>query len=69
MSLKQLVLEMTPEARQELKDLIDFVNAKEAELATEIAADEEQKEDEKENPKEESEKSEEDPKEESSDAV
>jgi len=40
MSLKQIVLDMTSEARQELKELIDFIEAKEAELKAEIAAEE-----------------------------
>ena len=39
MSLKQLVLDMTSEARKELVELIAWVEAKEAELASEIAVE------------------------------
>ena len=39
MSLKQLVLDMTPEARKELVELIASVEAKEAELASETAVE------------------------------
>ena len=42
MSFKQIVLDMTSEARKELKELIDFIESKEAELKAEIAADEEE---------------------------
>ena len=39
MSLKQLVLELTTEARKELRELLDWVEAEEAKLASEVAAD------------------------------